>query len=125
MRVNKRRILVMIASAGLVLLAGEAAMAANTIPSSVGGYGNATVSGATAQSISYTLSADGATITGATIVFVGNLTGKAVSAGFNSAALVGCAVGSYNAGSSTTAAQCTGLAQSTAGAASLAVAVYQ
>jgi hypothetical protein len=125
-RYGKRRYyLPMLVATGLVLLAGKAAMASNTVPSSVDGYGTATISGATATSISYGTSADGATISSVTVVFVGDLTGKAVSAGFNSSALSVCTLGTFNAGANTTTAVCAGLAQNTATAATLAVAVHQ
>ncbi len=110
---------------GLVVVAGQAALASNTIPGSVSGYGNAAVSGATAQSVSYTLSADGTTITGASIVLAGDMTGKTVAAGFNTAALSTCTLGTYNATAATTTATCSGLAQSNAAATTLAVAVHQ
>jgi hypothetical protein len=101
----------------------QASTASNTITSSTAGYGTGAISGATANSTSYTLSADGSTITAATIVFAGDLTGKTVTAGFNAAALSACSLAAYNAGGNTTTATCNGLSQSTSTAATLAVAV--
>ncbi len=107
----------------LVSVLSQASTASNTISSSTAGYGSGAISGATANSVTYTLSADGATITGATVVFANDLTGKTVSAGFNAAALSTCTLGAYNSGANTTTATCSGLSQSTAAATTLAVAV--
>ena len=108
----------------LVAVIGYASTASNTITSSTAGYGSGAISGATANNISYTLSADGSTITAAVVVFAGDLTGKTVSAGFNAAALSACTLGAYNSGASTTTATCSGLSQSTSAASTLAVAVH-
>lgn len=121
----KARILAAAGAGGLVLVMGQAATASNTVSTSVTGYGTASISGATANSVGYTLSSDGATITGVSIVFAGDLTGKTVTAGFNSTALSACSLAAYNANERTTTVSCTGLAQSTAAATSLAVAVRQ
>ena len=110
-------------AAMLAVVVTQASTASNTISSSTAGYGSGAISGATANSVSYTLSADGATITGATVVFAGDLTGKTVSAGFNTAALSSCTLGAYNSGANTTTATCSGLSQSTAAATTLALAV--
>src|SRR5215213_1425100 len=99
----------------------KAAAASNTISSSTAGYGTGAVSGATANSVAYTLSADGSTIIAATVVFAGDLTGKAVSAGFNASNLSSCTLGAFTSG--TTTATCSGLTQPTATATQLAVAV--
>lgn len=113
------------AVAAVALFAGRAALASNNVGSSSSGYGTGTVSGATVQEVSYNLSPDGGTITGATLTLSGDLTGKSVSAGFNSAALTSCAMGLYVASSNTTTATCTGLSQNNATAGTLAVAVHQ
>lgn len=128
MRSNKkimRRIPAAIAVSALLLLAGRAAMASNTVGSSVSGFGTGTVSGATVQNVTYALSADGVTITGATLTLVGDLSGKVVAAGFNAAALTTCTVGAYIAGANTTSATCAGLSQNNAAATTLAVSVRQ
>lgn len=119
------RILPVVATAILVLLIGRAALASNSVGSTVGGYGSGTVSGATVQNVSYTFTADGQTITGATLTLTGDLTGKVVSAGFNSAALTTCTTGAYTANGNSTQATCAGFAQNTAAAGTLAVAVRQ
>ena len=108
----------------LVAAVAHAVTASNTITSSTAGYGSAAISGATANSVGYTLSADGSTITAAAVVFAGDLTGKTVSAGFDAAALSACTLGAYNSGASTTTATCSGLTQSTSAASTLAVAVH-
>ena len=108
-------------TAMLLAVVAQASTASNTISSSTAGYGTGAVSGATANSVSYTLSADGSTIIAATVVFAGDLTGKAVSAGFNASNLSSCTLGAYSGG--TTTATCSGLSQSTATATTLAVAV--
>jgi hypothetical protein len=92
---------------------GAAFTASNTIPDTVAGYGSSTISGATATALNYTVSADGATITAADLTFTGDLTGKTVKAGFNSAALTTCSVGTYD-GTTSTPVSCTGYTQSTA-----------
>jgi hypothetical protein len=108
----------------LVAVMAQAATASNTITSSSAGYGSGAISGATANNISYSLSADGSTISTATVVFAGDLTGKTVNAGFNAAALSSCTLGAYNSGANTTTATCSGLSQGTSAAGTLAVAVY-
>ncbi|OLF08587.1 hypothetical protein [Actinophytocola xanthii] len=120
-----RRVLPVLAVAVLVLLIGRAALASNSVGTTVGGYGTGTVSGATVQNVSYTFSADGTTITGASLSLTGDLTGKVVAAGFNSAALSTCVTGTYTAATNITTASCSGFAQNTAAAGTLAVAVRQ
>ena len=120
-----RRVLPIAAVTVLVLLVGRAALASNSVGATVGGYGTGTVSGATVQNVSFTFSADGATITGAALTLTGDLTGKVVSAGFNSAALTTCVTGTYASGPNTTPATCGGFAQNTATAGTLAISVRQ
>jgi hypothetical protein len=120
-----RRVLPVLAVTALVLLIGRAALASNSVSASTGGYGTGTVSGATVQNVSFTFSADGATITGATLTLAGDLTGKVVSAGFNSNALTTCVTGAYASGTDTTPATCSGFAQATASAGTISVAVRQ
>jgi hypothetical protein len=122
MRITSK-VLAFLGAGILAAVIGQASTASNTVAASTAGYGSAAVSGATANSVAYTLSSDGATITATTVVFSGDLTGKTVSAGFNSSALSGCTLGSYNSGAGTTTATCSGLSQSTASASSLAIAV--
>jgi len=120
-----RRVLPVLAVTALVLLIGRAALASNSVSASTGGYGTGAVSGATVQNVSYTFSSDGTTITGATLTLTGDLTGKVVSAGFNSTALTTCVTGTYASGANNTPVTCSGFAQNTATAGTLAVAVRQ
>jgi hypothetical protein len=117
-----------LAAGAIFALIGQAATASSSVQSSTAGYGVGTISGATATGVSYTLSADGSTVTAATVVFAGDLRGKTITAGFNPAAgtaLGSCSLGTgaYDSTANTTTATCSGLSQSTTSAASLAIAV--
>lgn len=112
-----------LAVAGTVAAGGSAFTASNTIPDTVAGYGTSNITGATATSLKYTLSADGTQITDAALVFTGDLTGKTVAAGFGSDSLTGCTVGTYDATGDDTPVSCTGYTQSTATSATFNVAV--
>jgi hypothetical protein len=57
-----------LAVTALVPLIGRAALASNSVSATTGGYGT----GTTVQNVSYTFSADGATITGATLTLTGD-----------------------------------------------------
>lgn len=104
------------------LAAGGAAFtASNTIPASVAGYGSSTISGATATALHYTLSADGTTITDASLTFTGDQTGRTVKAGFGTDDLTTCTVGAFAAGNTTVT--CTGFTQDTASSSTFNVAV--
>jgi hypothetical protein len=104
MKRNKKRILV----AGLAICAlaagGAAYTASNTIPNSTAGYETSTISGAKANDLSYKFGADGSVITGATVVFQGDLydhhntpaTPYSVMAGFGTDASTSCTVGTYD-----------------------------
>jgi len=122
---GRRRIPAVIGTAALVLIIGRAAMASNTVPSTGSGYGAGSVSGATVQNVSYTVSPDGTTITAATLTVLGDLTGKSVSVGFNGGNVSSCVVGSYSISGNSTSATCSGLSQSNASALTLAVSVHQ
>ena len=112
-----------VAVAGLVATTGSAFTASNTVAASIAGYGTSTISGATATALTYTLSADGTSITGSTLTFSGNETGRTVSAGFGTAALTTCTVGTFNSTGNTTPVTCTGYSQSTASSSAYNVAV--
>ncbi len=117
----------MLTVGAIALAAGSASTASNTVPNSVAGYGTSTISGATATSLDYTLSADGSQITGANLVFQGDQTGRTISAGFGSDALRSCTVGTYTPGllgaQGTTSVTCSGFSQSTAASSTFNVAV--
>jgi hypothetical protein len=123
MRRKTRRIIAAGAVIAAVAASGAALTAGNTVPASVAGYGTSTISGATATALNYTLSADGTTITDAALTFTGNQTGRTVKAGFGTAALTACTVGTYDSVGDTTPVTCTGFSQSTASSSSFNVAV--
>ena len=119
-----------LAVGAIALAAGSASTASNTLNvDALAGYGSVTVTGATATSIDYTLSAAGTQITGADLVFAGDLRGNEVTAGFGSGAPQSCTVGTYTAPDGllgveeTTAVSCTGFSQATADATTFNVAV--
>jgi hypothetical protein len=118
--------------AGVLVAGGSAFTAGNTQASTqVVGYGTTTVSGGTVVSTAYTLSADGTTITTATIVLAGDLTGGStdangatpsiVSIGFNGGNVTACGAGTYDATNTTFV--CSGLTQSTSGLTQTAIVV--
>jgi hypothetical protein len=118
----RKRTLGALAAAGVLAVAiGSASTASNTVAASTAGYGTSTISGANATSLTYTLSADGTTITGADLVFTGDLTGKVVKAGFGTADLTTCTVGTY--ASPNTPVTCAGFTQLTSAASVFNVAV--
>jgi hypothetical protein len=118
----RKRTLGALAAAGVLAVAiGSASTASNTVAASTAGYGTSTITGANATSVKYTLSADGTTITGADLVFTGDLTGKVVKAGFGTDDLTTCTVGAY--ADPSTSVSCTGFSQLTSGASVFNVAV--
>lgn len=121
------RMLVGLAAAGLVAAgSGSAFTNSNTLPlDSVAGYGTTTVSGATATSVLYDLSANGTEIETATVVFSGDVTDRTVKAGFGTAALTACNLGTHDALADTTTATCSFTGVSTSAATSFAVAVTE
>ena len=83
---STKRMLVAVAVAGLVAAGGGSAFTnTNTVATSIAGYGTNTISGATATSVVYALSADSTQITGATIVFTGDVSARLIKAGFGAA----------------------------------------
>ena len=120
----RRRVPAVLGAALLVLIAGRAAMASNTVPSTVSGYGAGAVTGADVRDVTYSLSADGTTIIAASLALVGNVAGDIVAVGFNAGAVSPCSVGGYDPGSNTTSAVCSGLAQNNAAVSTLAVVVH-
>lgn len=86
------RIIAGIAVIGAVAAGGAVFTATSSVPNTVAGYATSTISGANANSLDYTLSADGDTITLATMVFAEDLTGNTVTAGFGTDPLTACTV---------------------------------
>lgn len=123
MRHRTGRIIVSGAVVAAIAAGGAAFTASNSVPDSVAGYGTSNISGATATSLGYTLSADGTTITDAALKFSGDQTGRTVKAGFGSDALTACTVGAYDSASDDTPVTCTGFSQSTASSSTFNVAV--
>jgi hypothetical protein len=116
------RILIALVVIGALAAGGAAFTASNTIPDTVMGFGTSNITGASATSLTYTRSADGSTITAATLVFTGDIHTNTVEAGFNANALDTCAAGSFAAGSTTVV--CTlSTPEPTAGATTFNVAV--
>jgi hypothetical protein len=111
-----------VAVVGALAAGGAAFTASNTIPDTVMGFGTSNITGAVATSLTYTRSADGSTITAATIVFTGDIHTRTVEAGFNANALETCAAGVFAAGETTVV--CTpATPEPTAGATTFNVAV--
>jgi len=123
LRRKMSRIVAGVAVVAAVAGGGAAFTASNTVPASVAGYGSSTISGATATALNYTLSADGTTITDAALTFTGDQTGRTVKAGFGTAALTTCTVGTYDSVANKTPATCSGYTQSTASSSTFNVAV--
>jgi hypothetical protein len=123
MRGKTRRIVAAAAVVAAVAAGGAAFTAANTIPDSVAGYGTSTISGATATSLNYTLSADGTTITAADLVFTGDQTARTIKAGFGTSPLSDCSAGTYDSVNDKTPVTCSGFSQSTSSASAFNVAV--
>jgi hypothetical protein len=96
MRNKPRSIVAGIVVIGALAAGGAAFTAGNVIPDTVMGFGTSNITGATANSLTYTRSADGSTITAATLVFTGDIHTKLVQAGFNTNALEDCAAGTFN-----------------------------
>jgi hypothetical protein len=95
MKRKTKKIVLALVVIGVVAAGGAAFTAANTVPSHAVGYGSAVVTGAVANNISHTLSADGTHITKTDMDLTGNLADvPVVTAGFGAAptALQGCVV---------------------------------
>ena len=102
---------------------GAAFTASNTVPDTVAGYGTSNITGATVTALHYTLNADGTQITDAALTIHGDQSSNIVKAGFGTDALTTCSLGSYDSGTDTTPATCSGYTQSTASSATFNVAV--
>jgi hypothetical protein len=107
MRFKTTRIVAAIAVIGAVAAGGAAFTASNTVPSSVAGYGSASVTGGTVTSLTYGLSTDGSDIDTATVVWTGDTSADSTVIGFNGDATQDCASGTYDIGSGDTTFVCT------------------
>jgi hypothetical protein len=95
MQRKTKKIVLALVVIGVVAAGGAAFTAANTFPSHAVGYGSAVVTGAVANNISHTLSADGMAITKTDMDLTGNLADvPVVTAGFGAdgVALQSCVV---------------------------------
>lgn len=122
---NRTTKLVLAAGAAVAVASAQGALTAgNTIASSTAGYGTSTISGATATSVTYGLSADGTQINSATVVLSGDMTGRTVKAGFGTDALTACTLAAYVTGTpGSTTATCSGYSAVTASSTAFNVAV--
>jgi hypothetical protein len=123
MRRNTKKIVAGVAAIAALAAGGAAFTASNTVADSVAGYGTSNITGATATSIKYTLSADGTQINSAAIVFDGDVSTRTIAAGFGTDDLTDCTVGSYDSGTDSTPVTCSGYTQDTAASATFNVAV--
>ena len=127
MRRTTKKIVVAVAAVAALAAGGAAFTASNTVPATTAGYGTSTVTGATVKSIQYTLNGPKTTITGADLVFDGDLTSPVlqnVEAGWEGGNLSACTVGSYDSNDDETPVACTGFTQSTATSSAFHVAVH-
>lgn len=114
MQRKTKKIVLALVVIGVVAAGGAAFTAANTIPSHAVGYGQTVVTGAVANNISHTLSADGMAITKTDMDLTGNLANvPVVTAGFgaDAVALQSCVVtlvtGTFGSPTRTAHAACT------------------
>jgi hypothetical protein len=106
---NLKKLLGALAIGGIVALGGSAFTASNSLPaaSATKGYGSQTISGVTAESVSYNTNTPGDTITSVGLVLTGDTTAKTIQIAFNDAAPATCSdAGVYAAGSDDTTYAC-------------------
>ena len=107
-----RKVIWVAGLAGLLSAGGSAFTNANTVPATVLGVGSGAVSGVTVTSVSYTLNANGTTITAVTMVLSGDTTGSTIKIGFNHNPVATCSgAGVF---STDTTYVCSGLSQDVA-----------
>jgi hypothetical protein len=110
MRHNTSKFLAGLAVFGVIAAGGSAFTASSGLPQTpkVVGYDTTTITGASANDVSYEMSADGATIDAAVITFVGDQSARTVKAGWDAGDLTtDCTVGAYTAVGDTTLVTCT------------------
>jgi hypothetical protein len=111
MKNKTKKIILAVAVIGAVAAGGVAFTAANDVPSSVAGYGQASVTGADLTTLTHTLSDDGTHIITTDMILSGDHTAEDVKAGFGTALganedLVSCAVDALVDGSGNTPVSC-------------------
>jgi hypothetical protein len=111
MKRKTKKIVLALVVIGVVAAGGAAFTAANTVPSSVAGYGANTVTGATLNFVHHNLSADGTHILTTDLQLDGDHHTDIIKAGFGVAgspeAQTLCVTGAYDNVGDTTAAVCT------------------
>jgi hypothetical protein len=87
-----RRLIGAAALAGVFAAGGAAFTASNSLPAAnvTRGYGSQTISGVTAESVTYNTNAPKDTITSVALVLTGDTTGKTIQIAFNDAAPATC-----------------------------------
>jgi hypothetical protein len=98
------------ALAGVVAAGGSAFTASNSLPATsvTRGYGSQTISGVTAESVSYNMNTAEDTITSVGLVLTGDTTAKTIQIAFNDAAPATCSgTGVFAAGTDDTTYSCT------------------
>lgn len=107
-----------VAVVGVIAAGGSAFTAGNTLPAAdvTKGYGSQTISGVTAESVTYNTDAPKENIVSVGLVLTGDTTAKTIQIAFNDAAPVDCSgVGTFNATNDDSTYTCT-VTQTVAGA---------
>ena len=105
-----RKFLGAAALAGVLAAGGTAFTASNSLPAAdvTKGYGSQTISGVTAESVTYNTNVAKDTVTSVGLVLTGDTTAKTIQLAFNDAAPATCSdAGVYDAVDETTAYGCT------------------
>jgi hypothetical protein len=74
MQRKTKRIIMAVAVIGLLAAGGAAFTSSSSLPNTVAGFATSTITGANANSMTYTLNTDGSAITAVNLVFTENLT---------------------------------------------------
>ena len=109
-RRTKRALLGAGAVAGILAMTGSAFTASNTMPAAsvTKGYGSQTITGVTAESVTYNLNAPKDTVDSVSLVLTGDTTARTIEIAFNDAAPAACSgTGAFNATTDDTSYSCT------------------
>lgn len=102
-RTNRPGGFILAGIAAVALLGGSAFTNANTMDATdTVGYGSTTVSGATVNSLSYTLNSAGDQVSSVTLVLNGDTSSSSVAIGFNDGSTSSCGTGNYDGTTATT-----------------------
>lgn len=108
MRTNKRFLTAAVMAAGVLVLAGSAFTASNTMPPDiVRGYGDQEVTGVTVTSISHNLNAIKEEVVSVDVVVVGDSTALTLEVAYNDDVPSVCGGGVYDVGDDETSYNCT------------------